>query len=597
MQWPTGLFKWSSYDRRKSETVDAGGAAGVAADAPRAIAVATEPGVERGEASRDNGSHTGQFSETLWTEPSAVGVTTIHTPAPPADSGHAAHDLLKGLEVSFGIEAAQVEREALETARSWAEKGLPRHDIEANGQLEVEGMLAHRASHVFTDWTRRVRDRFEGAIQSESEQLGKRLIALEQRLLRYRYLLDELRTSRAAVVRAQSQDEQHAADAARAPKRRVAYASRLGSIPFWALCTVLVLADFVANVPVFNELLPSSPVAAQALQNIETNATANPETYGWNTFWARLGMHLDASILAFSVVLFLVVLGHFFGAAIRTIVALHRTRPVVDDELLLKHRYQPTVVAWLSLAGIFTIVSVLYLARDRIEQSSQERLTRVEAQASAKRQELAEAQQSNDATLVQQLEVERQTLEGLVPVLRARHEYAVSIAAINWPIAALNLVLALCAALLAYLHQSENLELDATHSAQAPAARERYGTSRKDVQDERGAVCELVSEIDTRIKRIAHLSESRPLLRAEGKAERLRRVIPMFRAENARARGLDTRSILAFQAAVPELVAEVDETAFRVPDVFEESRNRYGDLQSEFLKLERDREAATETIA
>ncbi|MGH7638188.1 MAG: hypothetical protein ACREOK_11105, partial [Gemmatimonadaceae bacterium] len=536
-------------------------------------------------------------SETVWTEASADGVSPIGTSASSTDNVHAAYDLLRGLEVSFGIEAAQVEREALESARSWAEKGLPRHDLEANGQLEVEEMLAHRASHVFTDWARRVRDRFEGAIQSESEQLGKRLVALEQRLLRYRYLLDELRTSRAAVVRAQSQDEQQAADAARAPRRRVAYASRLGSIPFWALCTVLVVADFVANVPVFNELLPSSPVAAQALQNIETNATANPETYGWTTFWARLTMHLDASILAFSVVLFLVVLGHFFGAAIRTIVALHRTRPVVDDELLVRHRYQPTVVAWLSFAGILTIVTVLFLARARIEQSSQERLTRVEAQVSATEQQLAEAQQRNDATLVQQLDVERQTLEGLMPVLRARHEYAGSIAAINWPIAALNLVLALCAALLAYLHQSENLELDATHSARAPAAREHYGTSRREADAERGAVCDLISEIDTRVQRIVHLSASRPFLRANGKAERLRRVIPIFRAENARHRGLDTRSILAFQAAVPELVAEVDDSPFRVPDAFEESQKRCGDLQSEFLKLERDREAATETIA
>jgi hypothetical protein len=377
----------------------------------------------------------------------------------------------------------------------------------------------------------------------------------------------------------------------------VAYAAQLGTIPFWIFCTILVLADFVANVPVFNELLPSSPVGAQALQNIETNAAANPETYGWTTFWARLGMQLDASILAFSVVLFLVVLGHFFGAALRTIVALHRARPVVDDELLLKHRHQPAVVAWLSLAGILTIVTVLFLARAGIESASRERLARVEASVTAKRQQLAEAQQRNDPTIVQQLEVERQTLEGLMPVLRARHEYAVAIASINWPIAALNLVLALCAALLAYQHKSESLELDPAHSAQAPGARERYRLVRSEVESERGAICGVVSVIDTRIKRIRHLGESRPLLRADGKAERLRSIIPMFRAENARARGLDTRSILAFQAPVPDIIPVVDESAFQLPDVFDASLNRYGELQAEFLRLERERVAATETIA
>jgi hypothetical protein len=441
-----------------------------------------------------------------------------------------------------------------------------------------------------------VRDRVEGGIQSESEQVGARLVTLEQRLLRYRYQLDELRASRAAAVQAQAEDEQRAAEAARAPKRRVAYAARLGSIPFWGLCTILVLADFVANVPVFNELLPSSPVTAQALQNIETNAAANPETYGWKTFVAKLTMHLDASILAFSVVLFLVVLGHFFGSSLRTIVALHRARPLVDDELLHKHRHQPTVVAWLSLAGILTIVTVLFLARAGIESASNERLTRAEAAVVAKRQQVAEAQQRSDPTLVQQLDVERQTLEAQVPVLRARHEYAVSIASINWPIAALNLVLALCAALLAYQHQSENLELDPTHSAQAPAARERYRVLRTTVEEERAYICALTSEIDTRLKRITHLSESRPLLRVDGKAARLRSIIPMFRSENARARGLDTRSIVAFQAPIPDVIPVVDDSAFGLPAVFDESVQRHADLQSRFLTLEGEREAATETI-
>jgi len=245
---------------------------------------------------------------------------------------------------------------------------------------------------------------------------------------------------------------------------------------------------------------------------------------------------------------------------------------------------------------------VLFLARAGIESASRERLARAESAVTAKRAQLAEAQQRNDPTLVQQLDVERQTLEGLVPVVRARHEYATAIASINWPIAALNLVLALCAALLAYQHQSENLELDATHTAQAPAARERYRALRSQVEEERGTICGIVSDIDTRIKRIRHLSESRPLLRGgvggvDGKAERLRGIIPMFRAENARARGLDTRSILAFQAPVPDVVPTVDESDFSLPDVFDESVKRYSDLQAEFLELERAREAATEVIA
>ena len=593
---------WSLYDRRKSDTADshatngngthaAATAVAIGSDAPRAIEVATEPGA-RVESPATNGKRRFWiFGAPQTTPPPAE---TIAESSESATTGHVVHDLLKGLEVSFGIEAGQVEKEAVENARAWAEKGLPRHDMEAGGQLEVERMLAHRASRAFTDWARRVRDRVEGAIQSESEKIGAGLITLEQRLLRYRYLLDELRASGAAATQARIQDEQQAAEAARAPRRRVAYASRLGTIPFWFFCTILVLADFVANVPVFNELLPSSPVAAQAIQNIETNAAANPETYGWTTFWARLGMQLDASILAFSVVLFLVVLGHFFGASLRTIVALHRARPNVDEELLHKHRNQPNVVAWLSFFGIATICAVLFLARDGISEAARSRLARGEAAVVAKRAEVAEAQQRNDATQVQQLDVERQTLEAQVPVLRARHEYAVSIAAINWPILALNLVLALCAALLAYLHQSESLELDATHTAGAPAARERYGKARAAVEEERGAICTLASEIDTKLKRVVHLAEARPLLRADGKAERLRGVIPLFRSENARARGMDTRSVLAFQAPVPEVIPAIEDSALGLPDEHQESVARYAELQGQFLELEGKREVVGE---
>jgi hypothetical protein len=70
----------------------------------------------------------------------------------------------------------------------------------------------------------------------------------------------------------------------------------------------------------------------------------------------------------------------------------------------------------------------------------------------------------------------------------------------------------------------------------------------------------------------------------------------MFRAENARARGLDTRSILAFQSPVPEVAAAVDDSACPLPAVVGESLKRYEDLKVEFLRLERERAAGTESV-
>ncbi|MGH7638946.1 MAG: hypothetical protein ACREOK_14955, partial [Gemmatimonadaceae bacterium] len=107
-------MKWSAYDRRKSDgdSAIAGDgsrtAASVAADAPRAIAIATEPGAREGEAQRSAGETAGQSSETVWTEAPADGVSPMGTSAPSADSGHAAYDLLKGLELFLFIEASHV---------------------------------------------------------------------------------------------------------------------------------------------------------------------------------------------------------------------------------------------------------------------------------------------------------------------------------------------------------------------------------------------------------------------------------------------------------------------------------------------------------
>ena len=516
------------------------------------------------------------------TQPGRVGQT----------SGYIVHDIVKSLEVGFGIEASEVEKEALESARAHAEKGLPHHDRE--GKLEIEEVLSRRSARVLADWARHARSRIEGAIQNESEQIGKLLIALEQRLLRYRYLLDELRASRAGLQQAILADESAAVEAAKAPKRRVSYAALIGSFPFWVFCTVLVLADFVANVPVFNELLPSSPVAATALQNMETNAAGNPVSYGVTTFWSRIVMHLDASILAFSVILFLVILGHFLGRSLRTLTALHRTEAYVDDELIVRHRHLPRLVSWISFAGIAMIVAVLFAARARIEGAARDRLARAESEVATTREQLSQAQQANDPTRVQRLELERQNREAGLPALRDRYEYAVAITALNVPILFLNITLALCAALLGYLHHTESLEVEPLRPSKARAAREHHLARRAAAEAERAEICDLQAEIDTHIKRVHHLMDSRPLLDFKAKTERLRAIIPAFRTENARARGLDSRSIRAF-GSVPEIVAEGDwNEPFRLPERFADSLEQNERLRAGFRDLERERQVESE---
>jgi hypothetical protein len=123
-------------------------------------------------------------------------------------------------------------------------------------------------------------------------------------------------------------------------------------------------------------------------------------------------------------------------------------------------------------------------------------------------------------------------------------------------------------------------------------------TARSDVESQRGVICELTSEIEAGVSRVQHLVESEPLSEADGKVHRLTRVIPLFRSENARARGMDPRSIKAFTAATPEIIPPADlRTPFHAPDSLPAFVGKYEELRASFASLEREREAATEVAA
>lgn len=529
------------------------------------------------------------------TDPSAIPSERRGVSQP---TGHIVHDLLKGLDVSFGIEASQLEREAITSAREFADKGLPRHDLEPAGHLEIEQALARRASQVFADWVRRVRGRMEGAIQAETERLGTHLVRLEQQVLRYRLLLDELRSTRRELAVAEAQDAQLEAEAAKLPKRRVSYGSHMGVVAYWLLMPCLVAADFVANVPVFNELLPASATADKALQNLEINASATPLFYGVKSFFGRLLIHPESTILAFSVILLLVYLGHQAGASIRTIVALHGSESKVSDELLLHHQRRPRLPAWASVVGVLALVGFLLAARHMIEPAARGRLAAAQGQLAGVSSQLAAAQTAGNAERVQELDIQRQQLEVDVNSLRARHDYTQIVSGANVPIAILNLVLALCAGIAAYQHQSEVLEIEPLRTPTAAAIRARYVAARTAVEELRGAICTLTAQFDQGSSRIQHLLDARPLQDADGKTARLKRVIPSFRAENARARGLDTRDVKAFAREAPEVIPQLDiDTPLHVPETLPRALERYSDISAQFETLERDREAATEVAA
>jgi hypothetical protein len=75
----------------------------------------------------------------------------------------------------------------------------------------------------------------------------------------------------------------------------------------------------------------------------------------------------------------------------------------------------------------------------------------------------------------------------------------------------------------------------------------------------------LDGEIQTSIARAKYLAGTHPLSDAEAKAGRLSAVVPLFRAENARARGVDPESIVAFKQPAGLALPIVPDEPFQVP--------------------------------
>ena len=506
-----------------------------------------------------------------------------------------ASDVATSTDISFGYDISGLEKEASTLAREWAEKGLPRHDLAPSGRLEVEELLERRAVEVYMRWVNRVRRRTTDAIQQESERLGARLVGLEEQLLRYKHRIEALRTGRRELAEAEVGDAEAAAKASSEPKKRLAYNSSMGRVAFWLFMPLLVLADFVANVPVFNELLPSPASADRVLANWVADGADSPLGYGVRTFFGRLVLHLDATVLAFSVILFLVFLGHVLGGSLRTLVALGGSEARVDDRLLHEHRRRPVIPAWAAFVGIVATLTVLYAARAGIEPAAEARLAQTEAQVARADSLLAVARATSDLDAVATVTAERNGLLEVRAEREKRAEYAAAVGRMNLPVLGLNIVLVLCAMVAAYLRQSEKLEYEAERVARAPAARTRAVALRQAVEEQRARVLATSAEVDGGFQRLAHLAEARPLAEAESRAERLRSVVPRWRSENARWRGLDTRDVRAFEGAAVLTLPEVDVAErFAVPARIVEDREKYERLERELVALERDREALLE---
>src|SRR5439155_13422212 len=133
------------------------------------------------------------------------------------------------------------------------------------------------------------------------------------------------------------------------------------------------------------------------------------------------------------------------------------------------------------------------------------------------------------------------------------------------PILILNIVLALTAVTASYCVAAPKIVEGKLIDPIIPELKSRVATLRVDAINQRQSLRTLDAEIQTAISRSKYLAGTRPLAEWQAKAQRLNAVVTLFRAENARLRGVDPESIIAFRQRPSIEFPTVPDEGFQLP--------------------------------
>jgi hypothetical protein len=164
--------------------------------------------------------------------------------------------------------------------------------------------------------------------------------------------------------------------------------------------------------------------------------------------------------------------------------------------------------------------------------------------------------------------------------------YAKTVQQNNGPILGLNLGLIFAAMILGFCYKSEDLSDRRGEHPEITSARERLSELDRELFDAVDDGRNAESLAHAGISRVQHLLSANPLRESNAKLRRLNGVIPLFRGENARLRGLDPASIRAFEHGADLGLTVIDQDAtFQEPAEFARLRQEFGALRAEFGRV------------
>lgn len=477
------------------------------------------------------------------------------------------HEITRTTNYWFDREIGVLERDARAQAAEWAAKGLPRHDV-ARDALEVEQFLAGRCVETFRQWIDRVRVKMRDAIAREAEGIAVNTAALDAATGRIERLTGEI-----------ADIDQRVHELRAIPK---ADAGPVGFAPivpsrmfFWTFAVLLTLVEFFANFPVFRLLLPMKPALAKAAQVVAENAATGEWWSGLTLQLKEMALHLDALVVALVAVLVLVLFGKTLGTSARVLFALKPSdHPLAATTIRgIRRQYWAALVG--CMLGLMSVLAFLFYSRGSIAAVAAQRVAADSVELQRLTNEAAKTSVGNLAAVSQasrRISEQTQTLE----LHRDDAAYATTVQNNNGPLLLFNIGLVLAAAMLGYLTYAHTVsDGRGEHPALAPLRADRRALQADaHAMVQTGRVKESMARAG--IGRAEHLIAASPLAEWRAKADRLNGVIPLFRGENARSRGIDPANILAFGNKSPLILPIVEaERGFPEPADFARLKEQF----------------------
>jgi hypothetical protein len=505
----------------------------------------------------------------FWAKPHPDGIDD--------DDENGVYAITRKTDYWFNREMYQLEHEAKQLASQWAEKGLPRHDVERVGVLEPEQVLAMKCLELFRQWQKRVRTKMQDQIQTGSATLNRLIGESRSEVNALEATANERKNTRSQIDTLLQFKE---TDPTRVGYDRI-FKNTFG---FWIFAAILTVAEFTANFPVFRLLLPMDSTLAQLASTLGEAAESHTWLAGPLVLFQDILLHFEAFLVALIAVVILVLLGKTTGSSARSIVAFSAKESPMAATTIRAHRRQHIFVFTAGLLGIVSVLSFMYFSRAQIAATAQ---SRVHADSVSLRQAMSDQQAAGSdlakaPAAMQRVKDATRTLQQHLDDAA----YAETVQRINNAIVWLNVGLVLAAMTLGFVYKKEDLtDRQGEHPALKPLRARLLSLEREALGHARTARISMGGAA-AQAGRINHLLESHPLREWQGKQDRLQSVILQFRGENARVRGLDPANIIAFSQPSRIVFAPVNEDEeLRRPTELDQLLEELSEVEAEFARV------------